>query len=155
MPSFCSPSRSFREARWAKSWAGEDSPFRTLQRDHSALGVSLFIGACWGLWHFPLYLLGTDIRPMSVFPAFVLAAIAISVIYTWLYNSTGGSLLIIVLFHASSNLPITLLIAPYGEQSARPFLFYLAVLVVVAAVIAVATGPANLSRTQPKQVEVP
>jgi uncharacterized protein len=134
-------------------WRGFALPY--LQREHSALGVSLFIGALWSLWHFPLYLVGTDIRPLSIFPAFVLAVIATSVICSWLYNSTGGSLLIIVLFHAASNLPITLLIAPYGEQSARPFLFYLALLVVAAGVIAVATDPANLSRTKPKQVDVP
>ena len=134
-------------------WRGFALPL--LQRERSALGVSLVLGAIWGLWHFPLYLVGTDIRPLSIFPAFVLAVIATSVICTWLYNSTGGSLLIIVLFHASSNLPITLLIAPYGEHSERPFLFYLAVLVVVAGAIAVFTGPANLSRAQPKQVDVP
>ena len=100
-------------------WRGFALPL--LQRERSALGVSLVLGAIWGLWHFPLYLVGTDIRPLSIFPAFVLAVIATSVICTWLYNSTGGSLLIVVLFHAASNLPITLLIAPYGEQQRTAF----------------------------------
>jgi len=134
-------------------WRGFALPH--LQRDHSALGASLVIGAIWGCWHLPLYLTGTEFRPPSIFPAFVLAVIATSVICTWLYNSTGGSLLIVVLYHAAANLPITLLIAPLGEQSARPFLIYLALLLVVAGATVVATGPTHLSRTQPKQITVP
>ena len=134
-------------------WRGFALPH--LQRDHSALGASLVIGAIWGCWHLPLYLVGTDFRSPSIFPAFVLAVIAPSVICTWMYNSTGGSLLIVVLYHAAANLPVTLLLAPLGKHSARPFLIYLALLVIVTAAIVVATGPARLSRTQPKQIAVP
>jgi membrane protease YdiL (CAAX protease family) len=134
-------------------WRGFALPH--LQRDHSALGASLVIGAFWGFWHLPLWLTGTDSHPPSMFPTFVLAVIATSVICTWLYNSTGGSLLIVVLYHATANLPITLLVSPLGEQGARPFWIYVALLVVVTGAIVVATGPANLSRTQPKQIAVP
>lgn len=134
-------------------WRGFALPH--LQRKHSALGASLVVGAIWGCWHLPLYLVGTDSRPPSIFPAFVLAVIATSVICTWLYNSTGGSLLIVVLYHAAANLPLTLFIAPLGEQSARPFLILLALLAGVAGTIVAATGPAHLSRTQPKQIAVP
>ena len=134
-------------------WRGFALPH--VQRKHSALGASLVIGALWGCWHLPLFLVGTDSRPPSIFPAFVLAVVATSVIYTWMYNSTGGSLLIVVLYHAASNLPLTLLIAPLGEQGAGPFLIYLALLIAVAGAIVMATGPARLSRTQPKQIAVP
>jgi hypothetical protein len=33
------------------------------------------------------------------------AVIASSVLHTWTYNNTRGSLLIVVLFHATTNLP--------------------------------------------------
>ena len=36
------------------------------------------------------------------------AVIASSVLYTWIYNNTRGSLLIVVLFHATTNLPLSL-----------------------------------------------
>ena len=61
-------------------------------------------------------------------------------ICTWLYNDTGGSLLIIVLYHAAINLPITVLITPLGSQMAQPFLIYVALTVVAAVIIVIVTG---------------
>jgi hypothetical protein len=40
-----------------------------------------------------------------------------SILLTWVYNSTGGSLLMVVLLHATFNLPMTLAIdAPAGYK---------------------------------------
>ncbi len=74
---------------------------------------------------------------------------------TWLYNNTGGSLLIVVLYHAASNLPITVLISPLGSQMAQPFLIYVALIVVAAAAIVIVTGAEHLSRTAHRQIEQP
>jgi uncharacterized protein len=131
-------------------WRGFALPH--LQADRSALGASLVLGALWGAWHLPLWLTGTESHPLSLFPAFVLTVIASSVIYAWMYNSTGGSLLIIVLFHAASNLPLTLLITPLGSKMTQPFLIYVALMVIAAVAVALATGAAHLSRTHHKQV---
>ena len=76
-------------------------------------------------------------------------------ICTWLYNNTGGSLLIIVLYHAAINLPITVLIAPLGSQMAQPFLIYVALTVVAAVIVVIVTGAENLSRTAQRQIEQP
>jgi membrane protease YdiL (CAAX protease family) len=131
-------------------WRGFALPH--LQRGRSALEASIVLGGVWGIWHMPLYLLGQDIRPLSLFPSWVLLTVAASIILTWMYNSTGGSLLIVVLFHATSNLPLTIYLE---DDIARPFLIYVAVMVVAAAVVVAATGPATLSRTRTKQVAVP
>jgi uncharacterized protein len=131
-------------------WRGFALPH--LQTDRSALGASLVLGAIWGAWHLPLWLTGTESHPLSLFPAFVFTVIAASVIYTWMYNSTGGSLLIIVLFHAASNLPLTLLITPLGSKMTQPFLIYVALMVATAVAVVLATGAAHLSRTHQKQV---
>ena len=59
------------------------------------------------------------------------------------------------LFHAASNLPITLLITPLGSQMAQPFLIYVALMVVAAVAVVIRTGAENLSRTAHRQVEQP
>jgi membrane protease YdiL (CAAX protease family) len=134
-------------------WRGFALPH--LQADRSALGASVVLGAIWGFYHLPLWLIGTESHPPVLFPAFAASVIAMSVILTWMYNSTGGSLLIVVLLHASSNLPLTILLTPLGGRMAQSFLISVALLGIVAMAVAAATGTANLSRTQPKQVEAP
>jgi membrane protease YdiL (CAAX protease family) len=134
-------------------WRGFVLP--RMQARHSALKASLVVGILWGCWHLPLWLTGRESHPISLFGPFVVAVIASSVVYSWLYNNTGGSLLIVVLYHAASNLPITVLIAPMGSQMAQPFLIYVALMVVAAAVIVIATGPEHLSRTAHRQMEQP
>jgi hypothetical protein len=37
-----------------------------------------------------------------------------------MYNGTSGSLLIVVLFHATSNLPITVFLEPLEENGVQP-----------------------------------
>ena len=71
-----------------------------------------------------------------------------------MYNGTGGSLLIVVLLHAASNLPLTILLEPLDDQVALPFLIYVALMVVAASVVVAVTGPATLSRTRAKQVAI-
>ncbi len=131
-------------------WRGVALP--RLQADHSALHASLVLGLLWGSWHLPLYLLGRDNRPLSLFPAFVLTVVAASVVCTWLYNSTGGSLLIVVLYHAAANLPLTVLLEPLGTRAAQPFLIYVALSVIAAVAIVVVAGPKDLSRLRRRQV---
>src|SRR6266545_4814539 len=134
-------------------WRGFALPH--LQAGRSALGASVVLGLAWGMWHLPLYLLGSDLRPLSLFAPWVLLTVASSVILTWMYNGTGGSLLIIVLFHAASNLPLTVFLEPLDDQIAQPFLIYVVLMVLAASVVVAATGQATLSRTRAKQVAGP
>lgn len=131
-------------------WRGFALPH--LQRVRSALGASVVLGLAWGVWHLPLYLIGTDVRPFSLFAPWVVLTIAASVLFTWMYNGTGGSLLIAVMFHATSNLPLTVFLE---EEVIRPFLIYVGLMVVAASIVVAATGPQTLSRRHPKQVAVP
>ena len=134
-------------------WRGFVLP--RMQARHSALKASLLIGILWAPWHLPLWLTGSEGHPISLYVPFVVAVVASSVFYTWLYNNTGGSLLIVVLYHAASNLPITVLITPLGSQMAQPFLIYVALTVIAAVAVVIATGAENLSRTAHKQIEQP
>jgi CAAX protease family protein len=135
-------------------WRGFVLP--RMQARHSALKASLVIGILWGCWHLPVWLTGRESNPISLFGPFVVAVIASSVVYTWLYNNTGGSLLIVVLYHAASNLPITVLIGGgLGSRGAQAFLTYVVLIVIAAAAIVIATGAENLSRTAHRQIEQP
>lgn len=66
-------------------------------------GASIVLGVIWALWHLPLFFLpGTDTVSQS-FPIYLLGVTALSVAMAWLYWRTGGSLLLVMLMHASVN----------------------------------------------------
>jgi membrane protease YdiL (CAAX protease family) len=132
-------------------WRGFALP--RLQFRHTALIASLIVGSLHGLWHLPLWLRGDADHQLSVYPAFLIQAIGLAVIYTWLYNSTKGSVLLAVLFHTATNAPLTLVLLPLGiENWLLPF-WLMAGFTVVAALIVVAVfGPTRLSR-RPRQTE--
>ncbi len=130
-------------------WRGYALP--RLQAGRSALSASLMLGVVWGFYHLPLYFTGQASRPLSIFPLFVVSTIAVSVIITWMYNGTGGSLLLVVLLHATFNLPVTLLIAPLWSRAMVPFLLYVGLSIVAAIVVVIWAGPRHLSRKHTKQ----
>ncbi len=125
-------------------WRGFVLPH--LQSRHSALGASVLLGMAWGMWHLPLWLAGTASHPLGLFPAFVVAVAASSVLYTWMYNGTGGSLLIVVLFHATTNLPLSLWPDALVDGAVPPFLIFVGLTVVTALAVVLVAGPADLSR---------
>ncbi|WP_371802821.1 CPBP family glutamic-type intramembrane protease [Candidatus Lokiarchaeum ossiferum] len=70
----------------------------------SKLASSLILGAIWSLWHLPLFFItGTSQSNIPIYQ-FMLMNTLLSVIYSWLYNNTKGSLSIAILFHLMMNL---------------------------------------------------
>jgi uncharacterized protein len=86
-------------------WRGFALP--RLQRLHGPLVGSLLLGALWGLWHLPLFLIPTwdtpHGSPLDV-ALFVIWAMAITLVFTWIFNNTKGSVLLAVLAHGSVNM---------------------------------------------------
>jgi membrane protease YdiL (CAAX protease family) len=74
-------------------WRGFALP--RLLATHSALTSSLLIGAIWTAWHLPLGLVG-DLSHYGLLTT-LLAAFA----FTWLFQNTGGSVLLAILMHVS------------------------------------------------------
>lgn len=88
-------------------WRGFLLP--NLQHRYSALTASLFVGVIWALWHAPLWLLpgkGWDTIPYGSFAA---VTICFSVIMTWIFNNSDGSLVLASIFHFSCNFGLNLL----------------------------------------------
>lgn len=68
-----------------------------------ALSAALLIGVIWACWHLP-YFAFPDVHPLVFwigFPLFAVVIIAESVLATWLYNNTRGSVLATFIFHWS------------------------------------------------------
>ncbi|MGZ8492375.1 MAG: CPBP family intramembrane glutamic endopeptidase [Gemmatirosa sp.] len=66
-------------------------------------GASILLGGMWALWHLPLFFLSDTGSTGQSFPIYLLQVTAISVTMAWLYWKTEGSLLLVMLMHASVN----------------------------------------------------
>jgi uncharacterized protein len=131
-------------------WRGFALP--RLQQHRNALDASILLGLVWGFWHLPLYfVLGTGQSEMlraGASPAFAIGGfigwtIGLSVLFTWLFNQTGGSLIVVILFHASVNLAAFLPTA-VGSGGAAPLLNVL-ITWLVAILVVVRYGRARLA----------
>jgi membrane protease YdiL (CAAX protease family) len=126
-------------------WRGYALP--RLQRRMAALPASLVLGVIWACWHLP-YFAYPSIHPLPFaigFPQFVVVITCESVLATWIYNSTGGSLLATILFHEGINFgdPI-----PVGSTVTSAIAQAVVFVVAAGAVIAVA-GPRRLAGRPP------
>jgi membrane protease YdiL (CAAX protease family) len=83
-------------------WRGFALP--RLQAQLGPLIGSIILGAMWALWHVPGYLGGWM---TSAFTALLVTCIGFSILATWIYNNTGGSILLMILLHSSSNAAIS------------------------------------------------
>ncbi len=93
---------------WLLSFGlGEETGWRAyalphLQKRHNALSSTLILGVIWAFWHLPAFFYRDTYMAMGLvsgLPMLLLSILAASVVFTWFYNSTGGSLLIVTLFH--------------------------------------------------------
>ena len=88
-------------------WRGFALP--RMQSRFGPLKATLLLGVLWALWHFPEFFssaqLGGPGTGLSAFyihlPIFLVMVVAITIIMTWVFNHTGGSVFIAILLHAS------------------------------------------------------
>jgi uncharacterized protein len=85
-------------------WRGVALPL--LQRRFAPLWAGSILGAVWGLWHLPAFLVGGTPHEAWSFGLFFIGAVALSIAMTSMFNAARGSLLIAVLFHFQLNNPI-------------------------------------------------
>jgi len=73
-----------------------------LQRKHGALVATLVIGLFWGAWHIPAWIAWGTVE-IELLPLLwkTVSAVPAAIVFTWIFNNTRGSLLLVVLYHAS------------------------------------------------------
>ena len=136
-------------------WTGFVIP--RLRLRHSVLATGLFVGVLWGVWHILVNVLAGNTMAGSLSLAIYLPATlfvllvgwlpAYRMLMVWVYERTGGSLLVAMLMHASLTFS-TLSVAPLAISGAALVTYQLvfaAALWVLVAVVAVAQG-GHLSR---------
>lgn len=120
-------------------WRGFALP--RLQKNRSALFATFILWVFWALWHLPAFFYLYD---PAIVIGFLLGILAGAIVFTWLYNSTGGSILMVVLFHGVFNFTTGCTSCKAGMISA-----IISTLIMVWAVIVVVLfKPTNLSRTE-------
>lgn len=83
-------------------WRGFALP--RLQERHGPLRGSLILGVLWAAWHLPLFWSGVWTPPtVANIAMFTVMIMALTIIMTWVFNNAAGSLLIMILMHASFN----------------------------------------------------
>jgi membrane protease YdiL (CAAX protease family) len=130
-------------------WRGFALP--RLQSGRSALLASLILGVLVAGWHLPLMVAG------EVHYADIASIMGATIVLNWVFNSTGGSVLIIMILHAMNNTISGSFFSPMfsGADSARQSWLLAAAWCAAAVVVVLWAGPAHLSRKHRKQEEPP
>jgi membrane protease YdiL (CAAX protease family) len=143
-----------------QGWRGFALP--QLQQRYSALTSGVIVGVAWCLWHVPLFFVPGLSFPggetILTAPAQIvwtgLGTIGASIIFTWVYNNTRGSLLLAVLFHASLNATPNALRPFFYPEASGEFITiisrtHLVLMWLVAIGLVALFGPRHLSRDAP------
>jgi uncharacterized protein len=127
-------------------WRGYALP--RLQQRWNALSSSLILGMVWAFWHLPSFWIPGTFhygRGLSFLLWYVVGVLAFTILLTWVFNSTQGSLLLVVLFHTAGNttvgfLPTDILVGGVPLE----VIFY----GLVAVGVSIAFGAKHLSRRE-------
>lgn len=122
-------------------WRGFALP--RLQKSRSALSATLILGVMWIVWHMPAFFyLDTYVAlGLAAFPLFALGVMTGAIVLTWLYNTTGGSVLMVAVWHGVFDF----LSASKANDGTIAALMSAAIMV-WAVVIVIVFKPANLAR---------
>ena len=94
-------------------WRGFALP--RLQADRSPLMASLILGLIVAAWHLPLVFLPAE----DLAPIFLLATVAVTFMYTWIYNHTGGSVLMTIIAHSAQGVIAFSALGFTGSEESR------------------------------------
>jgi len=107
-------------------WRGFALP--RLQAEFSPLVSSLILGVLWAVWHAPARFGGIEAKSLTDTLVEWVLIVLVTVIFTWFFSRTKGSILVTALLHPAMNTTGSFLT---GSPGAFLLLFVVTVLVVV------------------------
>ena len=139
-------------------WRGVALP--GLQSTLSPLVSTLILGAAVTVWHVPLLFLEEGLLRLPIIVGFLLGTFTVTFWYTWLFNHTGGSVLMTLISHAAQGTIQIGALWPAGADLAQATLLFGVVSSAVAIGLVVFDrkawlGPAATETTTPPQAMPP
>ena len=122
----------------------------------NAFSAGLVVGVVWSFWHIPLSIaieLNAGYSPALLtlnISVMFLCVVLLSVLMTWVFNCSGGSLLLMLLMHGSNNVSFFLIAEALNQEGVVGLAyksFYLLVLLVVVCVLILRYGRQTLSKS--------
>lgn len=144
-----------------------------LQARFSALTSCMLRALLVSIWHLPVFLYSRSQHPaladfqysrwiahkgflVAFITAMLLFQVPWSIFFTWLFNNTGGSLLLVAVLHGSEIWVAYLMMnAAIDPGNLDNYWGYGALLVLMAAVIVIINGPQHLSRVHKRVIHQP
>ena len=97
-------------------WRGFALP--RLQRLHGSFIGTLILGILWACWHLPLFWITVWGTPPTILNMvlYIPSVIFMTIVFTWVFNNTEGSILLAILLHTSFDV----LVGPVGQLFPAP-----------------------------------
>jgi membrane protease YdiL (CAAX protease family) len=123
-------------------WRGFALP--KLQEKWNALTSAVILTFFWALWHWPLffYRAGYTHMDMAGMSGWILSLLTGSILLTWLYNSSRGSIFICAIFHSTIDIAFT------ADLADKNIVNYMGMLITIWGILTVAIFRSALSRTK-------
>ena len=119
-----------------------------LQTRFNAINSSIILGLVWGAWHLPYFWIGEEVVYTYTFLPQVFSTILVSILFTWLYNNTAGSILVALVFHTMLNYSMQMFPALETEVGA---LFYLVFSIATVVAVLAIWGPRRMVRGEKRK----
>jgi len=130
---------------------GEETGWRgfllpRLQNKYSALTSAIIVSIIWAGWHAPMFLYNENLIALGVIGTvfWVVGLMFGSVLLTWLYNNTKGSILMTAIWHGTFNT----FTAAAGQAAAITSAMISMFVMVLVVLIVIVYRPRNLSREE-------
>ncbi len=121
-----------------------------MQIKWNALTSSVVLALIWSTWHIPLFFINDTAQQDINLGMFYVSELGISILMTWLYNSSRASIALALIFHAVVNSIGDLFILG-GDIGGAGYNYYALVQLALAAVVVLIFGAAKLSRSAPPE----